>query len=544
MGLLVDAGEVSMERINELGLLLLGLFTLQALFSYFRVVLFVQVTENMLSTLRQKTYAHLIRLPMNFFSQHRVGEINSRISADLTQIGDTFTTNIAEFLRQFLIIVGGIIFLFLTSLKLALIMLAVIPVVAVLAVIFGRYIRKISRDVQDKIAESNTIVEETMQGISNVKAFANELFETLRYNKSTNQIRALAIRGGKARGAFFSFIIFCLFGAIILLVWFAVRMKSEGELSQGEIMQFMLYTVFVGASIGGIAEQYAQIQKAVGSTERLLDLLDNPMEEISLDAKEIQAASKKKIYGDVVFENLAFTYPTRLEMPVLRDISFEAKRGETIAIVGPSGSGKSTLVSLLLRFYQADKGKILIDGIDSSLYSLNELRNQMAIVPQDVLLFGGSIKENIAYGKIDASEEEIIQAAIKANAHSFIDSFPEKYETIVGERGVKLSGGQRQRVAIARAVLKNPAILILDEATSSLDSESERLVQEALDKLMLDRTSFVIAHRLSTVRNANKIIVIDKGVVVETGTHNELMEVSNGLYQSLCRLQMNASQIN
>ena len=538
MGQLVDSSKISLERINEMGWKLLILFALQAIFSFFRVVLFVNVTENMLASIRKATYTHLIQMPMSFFAQRRVGEINSRMSADLAQIQDTFTSSIAEFLRQFIIIIGGIVALFFTSMKLALLMLAIVPVVAIIAVFFGRYIRGFSKRVQDKIAESNVIVEETMQGIANVKSFANEFFEILRYTKNVNEIKKLAMTGGKARGAFFSFIIFCLFGAIILLIWFAVKLESQGQLSHGAMIQFMLYTVFVGASIGGIAEQYAQIQKAIGATERVMEILDDTPEQLILPATaDFSVVPYNRLEGNVVFKNVAFTYPSRKEIQVLKNISFEANKGETIAFVGPSGSGKSTITALILRFYEPESGAITIDNKNTNDYSLTELRNNMAIVPQDVLLFGGSIKENIAYGKPNATMEEIIEAAKKANAHEFIDGFPEKYETIVGERGIKLSGGQRQRVAIARAVLKNPAILILDEATSSLDSESERLVQEALDKLMIGRTSFVIAHRLSTIRNASKIIVIDKGEVVEMGTHAQLIDRNDGLYRNLSRLQ-------
>jgi ABC-type multidrug transport system fused ATPase/permease subunit len=545
MGLLVDSSQISLERINEMGLKLLVLFALQAIFSFFRVVLFVNVTENMLLAIRKATYAHLIQMPMSFFAQRRVGEINSRMSADLAQIGDTFTTSIAEFLRQFIIILGGITALFFTSLKLAFLMLAIVPVVAIVAVFFGRYIRGFSKKVQDKIAESNVIVEETMQGIGNVKSFANEFFEILRYTKNVNEIKKLAMTGGKARGAFFSFIIFCLFGAIILLIWFAVKLESQGQLSHGDMIQFMLYTVFVGASIGGIAEQYAQIQKAIGATERVMEILDETSEAITLPTtNDFSVVPFNRAQGNVTFENVAFTYPSRKEVEVLKNISFEAKKGETIAFVGPSGSGKSTLTSLILRFYEPDSGAIYVDGKQTTSYSLTELRNNMAIVPQDVLLFGGTIKENIAYGKPNATMDEIIEASRKANAHEFISGFPQGYETIVGERGIKLSGGQRQRVAIARAVLKDPAILILDEATSSLDSESERLVQEALDKLMVGRTSFVIAHRLSTIRNADKIIVIDKGTVVEIGTHAQLIEKPQGLYKNLSKLQFDTESIS
>jgi ABC-type multidrug transport system fused ATPase/permease subunit len=413
-------------------------------------------------------------------------------------------------------------------------MLSIVPVVAVAAVIFGRFIRKVSRKVQEKIAESNTILEETLQGITNVKAFANEFFENRRYRISTEEIVKNGILGGKYRGGFASFIIFCLFGAIVAVIWYGVHLASKGQLLIGDLISFILYSAFVGASFGGIAELYAQIQKAVGALERVFEILDETPE--PLDITE-QAPLTRRVEGNVTFENVNFTYPSRKEIRVLNQVNLIAKKGETIAVVGPSGSGKSTLVGLLLRFYDPESGSILIDGKPNTSYSLTELRNNMAIVPQDVLLFGGTIKENIAYGKPNATIAEISEAARKANALDFIESFPEKFETIVGERGIKLSGGQRQRIAIARAVLKDPSILILDEATSSLDSESERVVQQALDKLMIGRTSFVIAHRLSTIRKADKIIVIDKGQVRESGTHEELIQSENGLYRSLSRLQ-------
>lgn len=522
------------SKINEIGLYLILVLSAQSVFSYFRIYLFVNYTENTLAKLRQAVYAHMITLPMTFFAQKRVGDLNSRMSADISQIQDTLTTTIAEFLRQFILIIGGITFLLIISPKLTLLMLTIIPVVAIAAVIFGRFIRKSSRIVQEKIAASNTVLEETLQGITNVKAFANEFFENNRYRKSTEEIVKNAIQGGKYRGAFASFIIFCLFGAIVSVIWYGVVLASKNQLLISELISFILYSAFVGMSFGGIAEMYAQIQKAVGSLERVFEILDEVPEPLDItDQKPLV----HRVEGNVRFEQVSFTYPSRKEIQVLNKVSLDAKKGETIAVVGPSGSGKSTLVGLLLRFYDPESGTILIDGKPNTSYSLTELRNNMAIVPQDVLLFGGTIKENIAYGKPNASIAEIAEAARKANALDFIESFPEKFETIVGERGIKLSGGQRQRIAIARAVLKDPSILILDEATSSLDSESERVVQQALDKLMVGRTSFVIAHRLSTIRKADKIIVIEKGQVRESGTHEELIQAEDGLYRSLSRLQ-------
>lgn len=519
---------------NTVGIQLLILFAFQSIFSFFRVILFVSVTENMLAGVRQEVYNRLIRMPMSFFSSRQVSELNSRVSADIAQIQETFTTSIAEFLRQSMIIIGGITIICFTSGRLALVMLSIIPVLAILTVFFGRKIRKISKGVQDNVADSNVIVGETLQGIANVKAFTNEAHEASRYKKTTTEIVKMAMKGGLARGSFFSFIIFCLFGAIVFIIWYVVKMKVEGDIQPDSMMSFLFYTVMVAGSIGGLPEQYAQIQRAVGATERVFDLLDEPIENIDMNQIPI---SSKRFEGEVSFENISFSYPSRKDFPVLKNISFKANKGETIAIVGPSGAGKSTVTNLILRFYNPDSGKIIIDGKNAQDYSLTELRSQMAIVPQDVLLFGGTIKDNIGYGKQNSSMEEIADAARKANALSFIESFPDKFETKVGERGIQLSGGQRQRIAIARAVLKNPSILLLDEATSSLDSESERLVQEALDKLMEGRTSFVIAHRLSTIRKADKIIVIDHGEVKESGTHEELIAITDGLYRSLSKLQ-------
>jgi ABC transporter fused permease/ATP-binding protein len=539
MGMLIDSVKnKSNSDANNIALMLIVILFLQSICSFFRLSLFVNFTEHTLANLRLTLYSNLVKLPMSFFSQKRVGELNSRISADITQIQDTLTSTIAEFLRQFILIIGGIILLATESIKLTLLMLSVVPLVAVAAVIFGRFIRKYSKKVQDQVAESQVIVEETMQGISIVKAFANEWYEIARYDGKIKEVVKLAIKGGKYRGYFASFIIFCLFGAIVAVVWFGVRLSISGEMSVGQLISFVLYSTFVGASFGGIAELYAQIQKAIGATERVFELLDETPEKINSTQN---SHSVQKIQGNVTFKNVGFTYPSRKEMKVLKGVNFTANFGQKIAIVGPSGVGKSTIASLLLRFYDINSGEILVDGKNIYDYDLENLRGNMSIVPQDVILFGGTIKENIAYGNPDASDDEIILAAKQANALNFIESFPEKFETIVGERGVKLSGGQRQRVAIARALLKNPSILILDEATSSLDSESEKLVQEALEILMEGRTSIIIAHRLSTIRKADQILVLDKGVIAEQGTHQELIVLENGIYKNLSNLQFSHS---
>lgn len=515
---------------NTIGLTLVGILILQSFFSFFRLSLFVNFTENTLANIRVALYNRLIRLPMAFFSQTRVGELNSRISADITQIQDTLATTIAEFLRQFILIIGSVILLVILNARLTLMMLCIVPVVAVAAVVFARFIRKYAKKAQDAVADSQVIVEETLQGISIVKAFANEAYEAARYAAKIREIVRIAIKGGQYRGYFASFIIFCLFGSVVAVVWYGVILSISGDGEVGDLVTFVLYSSYLGVAFGGIAELYAQIQKAIGATERVFELLGETPEPFS-------ASEDVRLRGDVSFDNVRFHYPSRPEIEVLAGVDFQANFGQKIALVGPSGAGKSTISSLLLRFYDVTGGAIRIDGKDIRDYSLEDLRGNMSIVPQDVILFGGSIRENISYGKPGASDEEIIAAAKKANAYTFIESFPEKLDTLVGERGVKLSGGQRQRIAIARAILKDPAILILDEATSSLDSESEKLVQEALEKLMEGRTSLIIAHRLSTIRTADRILVLDKGTIVEQGTHTELMAIENGLYQNLSKLQ-------
>lgn len=532
MGDLIKTADFGVEEINTMGMWLLILFTAQAVFSFFRVILFVNVTENMLSAIRQDAYNTLIKMPMTFFSNRRASELNSRIAADIGQIQDTFTTGIAEFLRQFIIVIGGIVALFLTSVKLSLLMLITIPIFAIVAVIFGRYIKKLSKLAQDKVADANSIVGETLQAIADVKAFTNEFFEIKKYKKSVLDIKSIAIKGGLARGAFSSFIIFCIFGAIVLLVWYAVKLQHAGELDQSQLITFILYTIFVGASIGGLPIQYAQIQKAVGATERVLDIIDEKPEDLK------NSKVKHKIKGNLKFHNVNFAYPSRPDVQVLNTMNFEINYGQSTAFVGTSGAGKTTVAKMILRFYSPQSGQILYDDKPAEFYDLHELRQQIAIVPQEVLLFGGSIKDNIAYGNPEADFEDIVNAAKQANAHEFIMSFPDGYKTQVGERGIQLSGGQKQRVAIARAVLKDPVILILDEATSSLDSKSELLVKDALEKLMKNRTSVIIAHRLSTIKKADQILVLENGEITSKGTHDELLKDELGLYHNLINTQV------
>jgi ABC-type multidrug transport system fused ATPase/permease subunit len=536
LGELVDSGKGSkgIDAINHTGLLLVVILAAQGIFGYLRIILFVNVTEKSLASLRQNIYNHLIQLPMRFFSGRRVGELGSRISSDISLLQETFTTTVAEFIRQMIIIIGGILLLLHTSLHLTLLMLSTLPAVMLIAFFFGKIFRKYSKQAQTQVAEANTIVEETLQGILNVKAFANEFFEMLRYKKKTTEVANTGIKAGSFRGIFAASMILGVFGAMIAVIWRGALMIAAGELEAGMLFSFILYSSFIGGSVAGLAEVYTSIQKSIGATEHLLEILDEPAEPIT-DSTLIK--SEHQLSGEISFNNVSFRYPSRDDVEVLKNISFKIDADQQIALVGPSGSGKSTIVSLLLRLYDPIEGGILFNGKAISEFPLSAIRSQMAIVPQDVFLFGGTIRENIAYGKPDATTEELIAAAEKANAWEFIQRFPEGLETIVGERGVQLSGGQRQRIAIARAVLKNPRILILDEATSALDAESERLVQDALEKLMEGRTSIVIAHRLSTVRQADKIIVLDKGCIIEQGTHRELVQVEGGLYKSLSEMQ-------
>lgn len=524
------------DAVSGTGFELFVLLIIQGLVSFGRVFTFSLVTENILKGLRTETFSRLVQMPMSFFSKSQVADLSSRLSTDINVISEAFTVNIAEVIRQTIVGIGGLILLVsYTGWDVAKWFLAIIPPITVIAIIYGRKIRKYSKGFQDKISDSNVIVSEALTGITSVKAFTNEKLEISKYDIVTNDIRKFGIKYGIMRGAFFAFIITCVFGSIFFILFQMLMLIQSGGLSSENFGIFMMLSLFVAASLGGLPEQLASIQRALGATDRVFDIVDGKNEIINLSYQT--NSNQKRVKGDIEFKNIQFTYPTRPDYQVLKNISFSAKAGETVALVGSSGSGKSTMASLALRFYEPNAGEYIIDGKKSTDYELTELRDQMAIVPQDVLLFGGTIKENILYGKPNATEEELMAAAKQANAYDFIMSFPDKFETRVGDRGIQLSGGQRQRVAIARAVLKNPSILILDEATSSLDSESERLVQEALDKLMVGRTSIVIAHRLSTIKNADKIVVLQKGEVVEIGKHHDLINHEGGLYQKLSKIQ-------
>lgn len=524
-------GDFFLTSINQIALALIGILAIQSVFSFIRVYTFTIVSEKSLADLRHAVYSKMVWLPLSFFDSRRVGELTSRITSDVGTLHDIFTFTLAELLRQLLVLLIGIPLIFVLTPKLTVFMLLTFPVLVLSALFFGKFIRKLSKKTQDQLANANVIVEETFQSIAVVKSFTNELFEIVRYKKSLNEVVKTAIHASTYRGLFISFTIVALFGGIVAVSWYGAYLLQNGQSTVGELFSFILYTSFIGGSIAGLGDIYSSLQRSIGASERILEILDEPDE-------TTQSTEKLKLTGSVEFKNVFFSYPTRPDFEVLKSISFFVKPGERIALVGPSGSGKSTIINLLMRFYTVGSGSIEVDGKNSDGYNLTDFRSNIGIVPQEVILFGGSIRENIAYGKANATEQEIEDAARKANALEFIERFPEKFDTLVGDRGVKLSGGQKQRVAIARAILKDPSILILDEATSSLDAKSESLVQEALDKLMENRTTIVIAHRLSTIRKVDTIFVIKDGVIAESGSHDYLIVNEKGIYRNLLRLQV------
>ena len=542
VGHLLDAAVPSMNvlpsgwqpTVESVTLILLGTLAIQAVLMYFSSYWFAQVGERSVVALRLDLYERLISLPMKFFGEHRVGELSNRLASDLSLIEDTISSTVPQCIRQMAMLVGGVIFIAVTSVKLSLVMIASFPVLIFIAVLFGRHVRRHSRIYQDQLALSATVVEETLQGVVNVKAFGNEQYEKGRYRTNLLAYLATALVAARLRAGLIAFVIMGIFGSIIVVLWYGAVLMQSGELTHGELTRFIFYTMFVGGSVASFAEVFSQVQRTLGATERVREMLLEVPEALGSSAPASEGGCT--LTGEMAFEEVAFHYPSRPDVEVLRGVTIRARAGEKIAIVGSSGAGKSTLAALLLRFYEPTGGRLLLDGCDARSFGLSQVRSRMALVPQEVLLFGGSIRENIAYGKPGATDEEVLNAARRANCHEFITRFPEGYETMVGDRGVKLSGGQRQRIAIARALLKDPVLLILDEATSSLDSASEALIQEAFDTLLEGRTAVIIAHRLSTIRNADRIYVLDQGVVAEAGTHEELIEL-NGIYRRLSDLQ-------
>ena len=524
----VDPAEI-VGRANGIILQLIAVLAVQSVIAFFRVQGFIRSGESALNRLRADLFGHLLRLPMRYFQEQRAGALSNRVSADLGIVRDTLINTVPQLVRHTVILIGGLVFIFIASWKLSLVMLGSVPIVVLAIAFFGRKVRRYSKDAQDALAEAGTVIEESVQGIADVKAFTNEDFESRRYDTSLNRFLDVTVRGAQSRAAFLSFIIFALFGTIAFVAWYGTRMYANGGISWTNFASFILFSIFVGASLGTFPEIVSQLQQTTGATERLRELLD-----LSPERPDGEVAD---LAGSLAFENVAFRYPSRPDVQVLTGLNFEVASGQRVALVGPSGAGKSTVFSLILGFNAPESGRVSYDGKPAGDFSLQSLRSQIAIVPQEVLLFGGSIRENIEYGRPGATSKEIEAAARQANAHDFIATLPEGYETLVGPRGTKLSGGQRQRLAIARAILADPSILLLDEATSALDAESERLVNEALQRLMQERTSLVIAHRLSTVRDADRILVFSQGQIVESGTHEELL-VQNGTYRLLVETQL------
>lgn len=522
------------NKVNQVGLALLIILLLQGIFSFLRVYLFAIVSEKTLADIRLTLYKKLITLPLLFYDKKRIGELTSRITTDVALLQNTLSLTLAELFRQVATLIIGIGILFYTIPHLTLFMLSIFPLVVFLVFLFGHFIRKLSKKTQDELAGANVIVEETLQAIHTVKAFTNELFEVMRYNKSLQSVIRTALKAASYRGGFISFIIVGAFGCIVAVMWYGAILVQKGSISVGDLLSFILYTTFIGGSLAGLGDIFSQVQKTAGASDRIMEIIHEKGETELQDTKEHKGVA---FQGNIQYKAVHFAYPTREDVKVLNNLSFEVKAGEKVALVGPSGAGKSTIIQLLMRFYDSQQGTIKIDGQDIRTYSIADLRKHIGIVPQEVILLGGTIRENIAYGKPGASEEEIRMAARKANALAFIKTFPEKFDTVVGERGVKLSGGQRQRIAIARAILKNPTILVLDEATSSLDAAAEVAVQQALDELMKDRTTIIIAHRLATVRKADSIYVLQEGSIVESGKHEQLVSNENGVYSKLVKLQ-------
>ena len=520
----------SFAPLNNLAFLLVGIFLLQAAFSFVQSYLLAYVGEHIVYDLRTSLYDHLQQLSLDFYANRRVGDIISRLSSDVTQMRTMLTSNLTTLLSSVVTLVGAIVIVLTLNARLTLFILALVPAVLLVAFLFGSRIQKGSTRIQDELADSTIVAEEGLQGIRVVKSFGRETYETKRYDNAMEKTFQASLQMAVYNSAFGSVMMFLGFGSIAAVMWYGGREVIAGRLTLAMITGFLMYFITIAGSLGGLANLYGQLRAAMGGVQRVFEILDTKPS--VHDAPNAIALPVSK--GKINFQNVSFSYEDNA--PVIQDVSLDVQPGEILALVGPSGAGKSTIFNLIPRFYDPTDGVIQIDGYDLRSVSQESLRAQMAIVPQETLLFGGTIRENILYGRLDADEKEMIEAAKAANAHEFIMEFPRQYETTVGERGTKLSGGQRQRIAIARAVLKDPRILLLDEATSSLDNESEGLVQEALNRLMQNRATIIIAHRLSTIKVADRIAVLDGGRVIELGTHQELME-RNGMYARLYSMQ-------
>lgn len=530
----LEAGDAGI--IDQAALMMIVIFAVESVATALRYYLFTVSGERIVARLREDLYRRIIGQEVGFFDNQRTGELMNRLASDTTVLQNTVSVNISMALRNVATVTGGVALLFYTSPKLTALMLVTVPPVVVSAVYFGRKIRKLSRDVQDALADASEVAEETIGGIRTVRSFAQESQETRRYGAEVWRAFEKARKRTVIMALFSSAAFFAGYAAVALVLWYGGHLVLDQAMSIGDLTSFILYTLLVAFSFGALGGLWADFMRATGAAERIFELMDRVS---SIPRGE--GRSLEQVGGRVTLEGVRFAYPSRPDVTVLRDIDMELKPGEIVALVGPSGSGKSTIASLIPRFYDPDEGGVLIDGVSVRELEPDWLRRQIGAVAQEPILFSTSIAENIRYGREDATDEELEAAARAANAHDFIVQFPEGYQTSVGERGVQLSGGQKQRIAIARAVLKNPRILILDEATSALDAESEFLVKEALDRLMAGRTTLIIAHRLSTVRDASRVMVLDQGRVVQSGTHGELMEEREGIYHRLVQRQFMAA---